>query len=260
MQPTLVLLALVLALLLSSPASATSARRPPPSTRTAPAQPQPVPQQQPQPQPQSQQQPQRQPLPQPPNPPPAHPSAPNHPAFGHALAAQAEALADGHAPWTKGCVAKQKCIPYSWGGGHSRIGPTYGSCPTLGRRRQRAACDSSHVYGLDCSGFARWVYALVYGRDVLGGIGTDGQLAQPGIRRISSSAAEPGDLVYFPGHVGIFVGTLHRIRRMVDEPHPGAWAREQPILPELGSPNYARYVPPQPSLTPRHAPARASPA
>lgn len=55
--------------------------------------------------------------------------------------------------------------------------------------------------GFDCSGFTRWVYSQV-------GINlprsSSAQISQA--TRISQSEARPGDLVAWPGHVGIYAG------------------------------------------------------
>lgn len=99
-------------------------------------------------------------------------------------------------------------IPYSWGGGHrSKPGPSLGTCS--GYTGSIHPCPANHTVGLDCSGFARWVYDLAYGKDVLGSGNTDSQLRR--LHRVSASAAQPGDLVYFgtlsnTHHVGIYIG------------------------------------------------------
>lgn len=100
-------------------------------------------------------------------------------------------------------------IPYSWAGGHgSKPGPTLGSCD--GYTGSIHPCPADTTIGLDCSGFARWVYALSYGDDVLGSGNTDSELAH--MHKVSSSAAQPGDLAFFGNsttdteHVGIYIG------------------------------------------------------
>jgi cell wall-associated NlpC family hydrolase len=103
-------------------------------------------------------------------------------------------------------------IPYSWGGGHSEDpGPSLGTCQ--GYRGAIKPCPATRTLGLDCSGFARWVYHLAYGRDVLGPGNTDDHVKR--LKRIPAAAAKPGDLVFYgkvgkrkvsTHHVGVYVG------------------------------------------------------
>jgi cell wall-associated NlpC family hydrolase len=162
---------------------------------------------------------------------------PYNPAMGQALVSQAKQIALGGSPWTGGCVPDTgdlQCVPYSWGGGHGSLpGPADGICQDWGRPAgapktlfSGPACAVSvtkahpngygdnGTYGLDCSGFVRWVYALVYGTDVLGPGSTTAQQAQPGLTKLPSGQQQPGDLVFFRGHVGIYAGH----GTMVDEP------------------------------------------
>lgn len=120
------------------------------------------------------------------------------------IVAIARAIENGHAEpgWGGGR------IPYSWGGGHaSKPGPSLGTC--VGYTGSIHPCPANHTVGLDCSGFSRWVYDLAYGSDVLGSGNTDSQLRR--LHRVSASAAQPGDLVFFgtlsnTHHVGIYIG------------------------------------------------------
>ena len=84
-------------------------------------------------------------------------------------------------------------------------GPSTGTC--VGDP-QSLSCNDPSAVGLDCSGFARWVYSLAYGSDVLGAGGTNQQIQE--MTRVTNPVA--GDLVFFGSsttntdHVGIYIG------------------------------------------------------
>ncbi|HEV2373076.1 MAG TPA: peptidoglycan-binding protein [Streptosporangiaceae bacterium] len=123
-------------------------------------------------------------------------------------------------------------IWYIWGGGHgANPGPSTGTC--VGDPVSWAclpigtpAVDPNHI-GLDCSGFARWVYSLAYGRDVLGSGNTNNQIGE--MQQVSSPT--PGDLVFFGSsrsntdHVGIYIGN----GLMINEPQTGQQVDTVPV-------------------------------
>ena len=97
-------------------------------------------------------------------------------------------------------------IQYVWGGGHESLpGPSTGTC--VGDP-QSLSCTDPGAIGLDCSGFARWVYDLAYGQDVLGAGSSRTQIGE--MAQVSTPV--PGDLVFFGSgvsgtdHVGVYIG------------------------------------------------------
>jgi cell wall-associated NlpC family hydrolase len=127
-------------------------------------------------------------------------------------------------------------LPYAWGGGHgTKPGPSYGTCGSGYSGPQ--PCTANSTFGVDCSGFTRWVYAIAYGSDVLGAVNTNGQIAR--LRKVT--APQPGDLVFFgtsstnTHHVGIYVGN----GRMINALQTGTVIRQDPLLKDFVG--YYRY-------------------
>ena len=128
-----------------------------------------------------------------------------------AIVNYATAIENGHAEtgWAGGH------LPYGYDGGHGATpGPSPADCaadggdPACWTATQNGTPGYNGEISVDCSGFARWVYALAYGHDVLGASGTDVQISE--MTRVSSPV--PGDLVFFGSsstnthHVGVYIG------------------------------------------------------
>ncbi|MDH2428055.1 NlpC/P60 family protein [Sphaerisporangium sp. TRM90804] len=134
-------------------------------------------------------------------------------------------------------------IPYVWGGGHAeRPGPSLGTC--LGYRGSVRPCPAATTRGLDCSGFARWVYQLAFNKDVLGRGNTNDHVRR--MRRVPAAKAKPGDLVFYgkirkrtvkTHHVGVYIGD----GKMVNALRTGTTIRTDHVtaLPDLAG--YYRY-------------------
>jgi hypothetical protein len=158
--------------------------------------------------------------------PPAGPVAvpPYNPVMGGKIVAEAIQVVAGGWPWQFGCAVSGSCVPYSWGGGHGpNPGPSEGICGDGWGLPSPAApkdlydgpqCAAAHnangapngTYGMDCSGFTRWIYYLAYGTDVLGQTTTSTQPHRPGMVQVPAASREPGDLLLYPGHIGIYFG------------------------------------------------------
>ncbi|SPL94590.1 NLP/P60 family protein [[Actinomadura] parvosata subsp. kistnae] len=136
---------------------------------------------------------------------------------------------------------EQRGIVYAWGGGHGASpGPSKGTC--RGYQGRIKPCPAARTRGLDCSGFARWVYALAHGEDVLGPGNTDDHVRR--MRRVSSP--RPGDLVFFgkitkktvkTHHVGIYLGG----GKMMNAPETGAVVRVDDIGRKKDFAGFYRY-------------------
>lgn len=103
-------------------------------------------------------------------------------------------------------------VPYSWMGG-DKTGPTRGGCCSPGGQ------SGSSIVGFDCSGLVLWAWAQV-------GVNLPHQSAaqKATVTPIPVSDIRAGDLLFFPGHVGIADGK----GGMIEAPRPGVAVRVTP--------------------------------
>ena len=69
--------------------------------------------------------------------------------------------------------------------------------------------------GWDCSGLVKWYYKQL-GKDLPHSATAQKYAGKP--RKYSAAKAKVGDIIWFPGHDGIYVGNGY----MIHSPHPGA--------------------------------------
>ena len=119
------------------------------------------------------------------------PPVPYDPATGRSLVSEAKQIASGESRWTGGCVP---------GAGAPRTLFAEPACAASVTKAHPAGYGDNGKYGLDCSGFVRWVYFLVYGQDVLGPGTTAAQQSQAALAKVPAAQRQPGDLVFFPGY------------------------------------------------------------
>lgn len=103
-------------------------------------------------------------------------------------------------------------VPYSWNGGDA-AGPTTGTCCSPGGQ------SGASIVGFDCSGLTLWAWAQV-GVRLPHHSAAQQRITTP----VSVDEIRAGDLLFFPGHVGIADGH----GGMIEAPRPGVAVRVTP--------------------------------
>lgn len=131
---------------------------------------------------------------------------------GGAASAVQTGSSGGGSSGLAGAALKYLGVPYRWGG-ESRS-------------------------GMDCSGLVQRAFADI---GVKAPRTTYTQQAWSRLHRISASSARAGDLVFWPGHVAVYLGG----GQVVHAPRPGRVVSKAPVSsagPPGTSPSYYRYV------------------
>ncbi|ACV79089.1 C40 family peptidase [Nakamurella multipartita] len=102
-------------------------------------------------------------------------------------------------------------LPYVWGGGNAR-GPDDGCVRAAGAKN---ACQG--IIGFDCSGLTAFVLGRSGAPDIPG---TSGAQRAGGVG-IPWDQAQPGDIIGYPGHVAIYLGTIDGVRYQLEAPDVG---------------------------------------
>ncbi|MET3803969.1 cell wall-associated NlpC family hydrolase [Nakamurella sp. UYEF19] len=107
--------------------------------------------------------------------------------------------------------------PYSWGGGGA-AGPSLGICGPNG------AENDCNIVGFDCSGLTRYI-AGKYGVAIPQ---ISGDQRDPS-KAVAWTAAQPGDLVGYSGHVTTFIGVYDGIRMQLEAPDSHHFIQITPV-------------------------------
>jgi len=114
--------------------------------------------------------------------------------------------------------------PYVWGGG------TNGGPADEGCARGGGALNSCQgIVGYDCSGLTGYVL-----RSAGFGIGTNSATQRSNGKNVAWSQGRPGDIVGYPGHVAIYLGTIKGVGYLLEAPDVG---RTVSIRTVYGSPD-----------------------
>lgn len=105
--------------------------------------------------------------------------------------------------------------PYVWGGG-TNGGPSDQGCSR--GAGQNNSCRG--VSGFDCSGLTAYVL-----RQAGFAIPGNSSAQRAGGTAVPWAQAWPGDIVGYPGHVAIYLGTIGSTRYILEAPHEGAFVR-----------------------------------
>lgn len=105
--------------------------------------------------------------------------------------------------------------PYVWGGGTSG-GPADQGCAR--GSGQQNSCQGTA--GFDCSGLTAYVL-----KQAGVSIPTNSTGQRAGGRAVRAAQAEAGDIIGYPGHVTIYLGTVNGVKYMLEAPYVGGFVR-----------------------------------
>lgn len=116
-------------------------------------------------------------------------------------------------------------IPYVWGGGTAG-GPADQGCAR--GSGQQNSCQGT--VGFDCSGLTAYVL-----RQAGFTIPTNSTGQRAGGSKIRVAQAQAGDIVGYPGHVTVYLGSFDDVTYMLEAPYVGGFVRISAIYPTVGA-------------------------
>lgn len=129
-------------------------------------------------------------------------------------------------------LAKQKIgLPYMWGAkGEIMTSSNMRALFNTYGRSKYPLSDSAYLgkQAFDCSGFTKWLYKEVTGVSI--GDGTTGQKSTLKNYKVPMNQLQPGDIIFGPGHVTLYIGNGQIIHASNSKAYPQGGVKQDKVL------------------------------